>query len=249
MSGPDNIPDDLPADDAAERSLRLNDGEADAALAVRAEADPAFGAEVEAWDERLAPLYDEIAPVEPPLTVWPRVAEGIRPQAANDNMATRFWRGWAMASTSFLAASLAGLAFLIANPRVERHYVNRPVPAETPDFRPVSVATLMSSADPDMPIATITYDPQTGALYVSPTMQMTPEAGQVPTLWLMTPEGGVMRVGGVDPSHAQTHSIPMEMRPMAADAPALAVSLEPADNPDSPTPLGPVVASGEVARL
>lgn len=249
MSGPDDIPDDLPVDGAAERSLRLNDGEADAALAVRAEADPAFRAEVEAWDEHLAPLFDEIDPVEAPVSVWPRVADGIRPVPANDNMATKFWRGWAMASTSFLAASLAGLAFLIANPRVEERYVDRPVPAETPDFQPVSVATLMSATDPNMPIATITYDPQTGALYVSPTMQMTPEADQMPTLWLMTPEGGVMRVGDVDPNHAQMHSIPMEMRPMAADAPALAVSLEPMDQPESPTPLGPVVASGEVRRL
>jgi anti-sigma-K factor RskA len=107
----------------------------------------------------------------------------------------------------------------------------------------------MSATDPDMPIATITYDPQTGALYVAPTMQMDMGEGQVPTLWLMTPEGGVHRVGGIDPAHAQTHSVPMDMRPMAAEAPALAVSLEPADHPDSPTPLGPMVASGEVARL
>lgn len=241
--------DDIPADDAAERALRLNAGAEDAALATREETDPAFAAGVDAWNERFAPLYDEIDPVAAPAAVWPRVSAAIAaPRAANDNMATRFWRGWAMASTSFLAASLAGIAFLIANPRIEERIVERPVPT-TPEFQPVSVATLMSATDPDMPIATITYDPQTGSLYVAPTMQMAPGEDQVPTLWMMTPEGGVMRVGGIDPAHSQTHSIPMEMRPMAQDAPALAVSLEPADHPDSPTPLGPVVASGEVARL
>jgi len=234
---------DIPSDEAAERALRLNDGATDAALGRRAETDAAFGAEVERWDERLAPLYDEITPVDPPATVWPRVAGGIAPPAANDN-ATRFWRRWAMASTGLLAASAAGLVFLIANPRVEERLI-----VSTPDFEPVSVATLMSATDPDMPIATITYDPHTGSLYVAPTMQMAPGEGQVATLWLMTPEGGVHRVGGIDPAHAQTHSVPMEMRPMAADAPALAVSLEPADNPDSPAPLGPMIASGEVARL
>lgn len=238
MTDPDN-----PADEAAERALRLKNADADAALGRRAKTDAGFGAEVAAWDERLAPLYDEIAPVQPPATVWPRIAEAIAPNAANDN-AARFWRRWALASTGLLAASAAGLVFLIANPRVERHYVS-----PTPDFEPVSVATLMSATDPDMPIATITYDPQTGALYVAPTMQMDMGEGQVPTLWLMTPEGGVHRVGGIDPAHAQTHSVPMDMRPMAAEAPALAVSLEPADHPDSPTPLGPMVASGEVARL
>lgn len=248
MSDPTDIPGDEPADEAAEFSLRLNDDLADVAQAERAETDPAFRAQVDTWDRRLAPLFDEIEPVDPPLTVWPRIAEGIRPRAANDNMAAKFWRGWAMASTSFLAVALAGLAFLITNPRIERHYVDRPVPT-APDFQPVSVATLMSAADPTMPVATITYDPQTGSLYVAPTMQMDMGEGQVPTLWLMMPDGGVMRVGGMDPSQAQTHSVPLDMRPMAADAPALAVSLEPADNPDSPTPLGPVVASGDVARL
>lgn len=237
------IEDDIPAD-AAERALRLNDGAADAALAARAEADPAFAAEVTAWDERLAPLYDEIAPVPAPATVWPRVAAATAPDPANDNASLRFWRGWAVGSTGLLAACAAGLVFLIANPRVEERLV-----VSTPDFQPVAVANLMSASDPNMPIATVTYDPQTGSLYVAPTMQMGPHEGQVPTLWLMTPEGGVMRVGGIDASHAQTHSVPMEMRPMAAEAPALAVSMEPADNPNSPTPLGPVVASGEVSRL
>ena len=238
MTDPDN-----PADEAAERALRLNEGAADAALAARTQADPAFQAQVEAWDERLAPLYDEIAPVQPPATVWPRIAQRITPIAANDNT-VRFWRRWAMVSTGLLTASAAGLVFLIANPRVEERLI-----VSTPDFEPVSVATLMSATDPDMPIATITYDPHTGSLYVAPTMQMAPGEGQVPTLWLMMPEGDLHRVGGIDPAHAQTHALPMDMRPMAAEAPALAVSLEPADNPDSPTPLGPVVASGEVARL
>lgn len=239
--------DDIPADEAAERALRLKAGPADAALAQRAESDPVFAAQVQAWDERFAPLYDEIEPVAAPLTVWPRVSRAIRPVAANDNMATKFWRGWAMASTSFLAASLAGIAFLIANPRIEERIVERPVPT-TPDFQPVSVATLMSATDPDMPIATITYDPQTGALHVSPTMQM--DMGQtIPTLWLVDGEGQTTLVGAVDPAHAQTHSLPSELRPTASGAVALAISLEPMGEPLAPQARGPVVAVGEVARL
>ena len=116
-------PDDIPADEAAERALRLNDGPTDQALAARAASDPTFAAEVEAWDERLSPLIDEIAPVPPPAGVWPRVEAATAPVPANDNRATRFWRGWAMASTGLLAASVAGLAFLIANPRVEHEYI------------------------------------------------------------------------------------------------------------------------------
>lgn len=240
--------DDIPADEAAERALRLNAGADDAALALREETDPAFAAGVDAWNERFAPLYDEIDPVAAPVTVWPRVSAAIAaPRAANDNMATRFWRGWAMASTSFLAASLAGIAFLIANPRIEERIVERPVPT-TPDFQPVSVATLMSATDPDMPIATITYDPHTGALHVSPTMQM--DMGQtIPTLWLVDGEGQTTLVGAVDPAHAETHSLPRDLRPTASGAVALAISLEPMGEPLAPQARGPVVAVGEVARL
>jgi len=237
-------PEDIPADGAAERALRLNAGEADAALARRAEADPAFAAEVEAWDARLAPLYDEIDPVEAPAGVWPRVAAAIGPEAANDNRAARFWRGWAMASTGLLAASVAGLAFLIANPRVEERLI-----VSTPDFQPVSVSTLMSEADPDMPVATLTYDPQTGSLYIAPTMQMATPENRAMTLWVTMTDGSVHRIGSIDPSHAQTHSVSEDMRPMAAEAPIVTVSLEPMDQPDSPVPMGPVVATGQVRRL
>jgi anti-sigma-K factor RskA len=241
--------DDIPADDAAERALRLNAGADDAALAIRAETDPAFAAGVDAWNERFAPLYDEIEPVTAPLTVWPRVSAAIAaPRAANDNMATRFWRGWAMASTSFLAASLAGMAFLIANPRIEERIVEVPVAGETPAFQPVSVATLMSATDPDMPIATITYDPHTGALHVAPTMQM--DMGEtIPALWLVDGEGQTTLVGAVDPAHAETHSLPSDLRPTASGAMALAISLEPMGEPLAPQARGPVVAVGEVARL
>ena len=247
------IEDDIPppdeaADAAAERALRLNDGPADAALAARVETDPAFAAQVQAWDERFAPLYDEVEPVAAPLTVWPRVAEAIRPAAANDNMATRFWRGWAMASTSFLAASLAGVAFLIANPRIEERIVEVPVAGETPEFQPVSVATLMSAEDPDMPIATITYDPQTGALHVAPTMQME-MAETIPALWLVDDQGQTTLVGAIDPAHGQTHSLPQDLRPTASGAVALAISLEPMGEPLAPQARGPVVAVGEVSRL
>ncbi len=240
MSEPDNIP----ADEAAERALRLNDGPTDQALAARAASDPGFAAEVEAWDERLSPLIEEIASVPAPAGVWPRVEAATAPAAANDNRTARFWRGWAMASTGLLAASVAGLVFLIANPRVEREYI-----VSSPDFQPVSVSTLMSEADPDMPVATITYDPQTGSLYVAPTLQMAMPENRAMTLWVTMADGTVHRVGVIDPSQAQMHEVSEDMQPMAAEAPIVTVSLEPMDQPNAPAPMGPVIATGEVRRL
>ena len=44
-------------------------------------AEPAFAAEVVAWEERLVPLFNEIAPVEPGPELWGRIERAI---ARND---------------------------------------------------------------------------------------------------------------------------------------------------------------------
>jgi quercetin dioxygenase-like cupin family protein len=59
MNRPDN------EDEAAAFAMGLLDGEAHAAAARRAGADPAFEAQVEAWEARLAPLISGLAPIDP----------------------------------------------------------------------------------------------------------------------------------------------------------------------------------------
>lgn len=231
--GPEAAP-----DEAAERALRLGDAATDARLAEREARDPAFARQVEAWHERLGPLYEEFAPVEPPAGLWPRIA--ARLAAANDN-AVRFWKRWAYGSTGLLAASVAGLAVLAVNRPVVERIVEVPAPAEA-----VRVATL--AGEDGMPALVVTYDPHTGSLFVAPTMQMRP-GDAIPTLWLVMPEGGTRLVGAIDAEHAATHSLPQEIRPTAMQATAFAISLEPAGEPLAPQARGPVVAVGEVSRL
>lgn len=240
MSAPEDME---PLDPAAERALRLHSGAEDEALARREAAEPAFAAEVAAWNERLAPLYDEIAPVPAPAGVWPRVEAGVAPAAANDDAPVRFWRRWAVGSTALLAASLAAVGFLIVNRPVVERIVEVPGPAQV---QHVTVATLVG--DGEQPIAMITYDPATGALHVAPTRRLEP-GETIPTLWLVNPEGGTTLVGAIDPTTPQTHSLPETLRPVANGAAALAISLEPAGEPLAPQARGPVVAVGEVSEL
>ena len=228
---------------AAERALRLNERVEDEVLARREAADPAFAAEVESWNERLGPLIDEVTPVDPPAGLWPRIEALISPRAANDDSPVRFWKRWAYGSTGLLAASLAAVGFLLVNRPVVERIVEVPAPTQVTH---VTVATL--TGDGDMPIATITYDPATGALHVAPTRQME-MAESIPALWLVAPDGSTTLVGAIDPATPQTHSLPEPLRPVASGAMALAISLEPIGEPLAPQARGPVVAVGEVSEL
>lgn len=81
---------------AGEYALRLLSPAEEAAAAARVEAEPAFAAKVEDWNERLGGLVEEITPVEPSPGVWPRIVAAVH--GANDN-AVIFWRRWAVGSS------------------------------------------------------------------------------------------------------------------------------------------------------
>lgn len=241
MTDPTDIP---PIDEdqalAGELALRVLSPAEEAAARAREAAEPAFAAHVEVWNERLAGLADGIAPVEPSAWVWPRVEAGmVAPVAANDNSVV-FWRRWAIGSTGLLAASLAAVVVLMAQPAPE------PVaPAAPTAVTRVATLTLENGAA----AMTIAYDAGTGELYLAPTEAMAGDT-RVPHLWLVLPEGGVQLVGAIDGSHTSRHSLGQTLAGPAGQASAVAVSMEaPGHTPAPNKPDGPVVASGELQRL
>jgi len=225
---------------AGELALRLLSPAEEASARAREAAEPVFAAHVEAWNERLAGLAEGISPVEPSPWIWPRVeARLTAPAAANDNSVV-FWRRWAIGSTGLLAASLAAVVVLLAQP------VSAPV-APTAPMAVTRVATL--TLENGAAAMTIAYDPGTGELYLAPTQAMAGDV-RVPHLWLVMPEGGVQLVGAIDGSHTSRHSLPQPLSGVAGQAQAVAVSMEaPGHTPAPDKPDGPVVASGELQRL
>ena len=79
----------------------------------QAETDPAFAAELQFWQDRLAPLSYVVAPVEPPAALWARLAlaTGIGARAARPASGQGFWKG-ATAVSLAVAAGLALFAFI-----------------------------------------------------------------------------------------------------------------------------------------
>lgn len=221
---------------AGELSLRVLSQQDEAAANARRSADPAFAARVDAWDERLGGLVEEIAPVEPSTGVWPRIAAMI--SAANDNI-VRFWRRWAIGSTGLLAASVVGLVVLANRPET-------PVPAPAP-AAVTKVATL--TLEGGVAAVTLAYDAASGDLYLAPSDKMVGDP-RVPHLWLMMPDGSVHLVGAVDGVNVSRHNLAGAMGGMAAQAAGVAISMEqPGHRPAANRPDGPVVASGEMQLL
>ena len=242
MTDPTEI-DGLDEDEAlaGELALRVLSPAEEAGARAREASDPAFAAHVDAWNERLAGLADGIAPVEPSPWVWPRVEAGLTPPtAANDNGLV-FWRRWAIGSTGLLAASLAAVVVLMAQPA--------PAPAPTPVPAPAVIRVATLTLESGAAAMTLAYDSATGELYLAPTDKMAGDT-RVPHLWLVMPEGGVQLVGAIDGSSTSRHSLGQALSGPAGSANAVAVSMEaPGHTPAPDHPDGPVVASGELQRL
>ena len=226
---------------AGELALRVLSPGEEAAARAREAADPAFAAHVDAWNERLSGLADTVAPVEPSPWVWPRVEAGLTPpKAANDNGVV-FWRRWAIGSTGLLAASLAAVIVLLAQPT--------PAPIAPPAAAPAVTRVATLTLETGAAAMTLAYDTATGELYLAPTNEMAGDT-RVPHLWLVMPEGGVQLVGAIDGAHTSRHNLAQALTGPAGQAARVAVSMEePGHTPAPDHPDGPVVASGELQRL
>jgi anti-sigma-K factor RskA len=130
MTNPPNppLPGEPPMDDfdmrAAEFVLGTLDDEERRAIEAARLADPDLAAAIAYWEERLAPLADTVAPLEPPPDLWNRIEAQLPPvklaltsrETAPHRLAqtVAFWRGTTIAALA-LAAGLAGL--LLFTPR------------------------------------------------------------------------------------------------------------------------------------
>lgn len=243
----DRTPEDTGSEDAVthagELALRVLSPAEEARARAREASDPAFAAEVEVWNDKLAGLAADVPSVQPSPAVWPRIEAGLGAGvAANDNGRAGFWRAWALGATGLLAASLVAVAVLVARPA--------PVPVVQP--APVGGVTRIAtlSLESGAPAVTLVYDTVTGHLFLAPTDAMAGDT-RVPHLWLVRPDGaGVQLVGAIDGSASSRHTLDAVLAAAAGEAQAVAISMEvPGHTPAADRPDGPVVASGELQAL
>lgn len=234
---------------AGEYVLGVLDAQQRRQAQARIASDPAFARLVEAWEQRLAALTDEIAPEPAPAHLWPRIrtrlgwppVEGARRGLWQS---VGFWR-----AAAALAAAAAVAAVLIG--RIP------PAPAPTPAPPAVVQAPPVESAKP---VVTLAHDDGTpgwlasidaarGVVTVVPVPAPADAQGRVPELWLIPAGEAPRSLGLLSTDKAHTIAVPKALQRALAQGSTLAISLEPPGGAPQGVPTGPIVAKGGIQSI
>lgn len=226
---------------AAEYALGVLAG-ADRVRAQRLEAEnPVFADRVQWWNDRLSPLLDDIAAVEPGPALWIRINAALDGEATSNVVPIeRALKRWKQA-TAALSAIAAALLVVLVLPSRETAF---PPPAiEAPAPMTASIA-----AEGATPSFTLAYSPADRGLTVMPAA-VSPVAGHSHELWVI-PEGGKpIALGVIDAARPSRMTMPVEMAPHMNGRSTLAVSAEPLGGSPTGQPTGPIIGSGKLAAV
>lgn len=239
---------DLPPDDllAAEYVLGLLDGEALFAARARLAHENEFAARVAWWEDRLAPLLDELGGAELDAGLWARIEQALDAREAEGTVValkTRL-RRWQAATALAAAASVAALA-LAAWPMLRGPAA--PPPAASSQ---VAQAPLVSS----IPITgtplrlVVTYLPDRQELLVS-AAGLTSDGVHDHELWLVPAQGGPQSLGVIQPGAERGVPVRQALARQLHAGATLAISREPLGGKPPQAEVGPIVGQGTLTQI
>jgi anti-sigma-K factor RskA len=229
---------------AAEFAIGLLEGAERVEAERRAAHDSGFAALVEEWNQRLAPMLEDIKPVAPDPALWDRIRASLeepdRRPVELDTVRRRLtmWKGYSAAVTALAASLLLVVGLRTAD--------KPPVPQPAPAVRPVVVATLAPETGPAS--LTASYDPSTNSLVVAPA-SLNPVPGHDHELWIIPDDGKPRSLGLVAASQQRRVTLPAGLSPQLVETATIALSAEPTGGSPTGQPTGPVVASGKFLRV
>lgn len=230
---------------AAEHALRLLEGKEGLEARRLQSTDAAFAADVLAWQERLAPLFDEIAPVEPGSDLWQRIERALGEVGAGADILAmrRTIRRWQGATALAAAASIA-LA-LVAVPPLLREPTPAPA-AQTQEPAPLLVASLGGAEAPGSIAAT--FVPQTGELLITATALLD-RPGRSQQLWIIPVGGAPISLGLLTTDQPSRRRLPTTLAAQFRPGATVALSVEPIGGSPTGSPTGPVIAAGSLQTV
>lgn len=248
---------------AAEYAIGLLEGEELLQARGRAANDAKFRDRVAWWEDRLAPMLDEIDPADPGEALWARIEAQIAalqdaeasarssgsdtaPNVVDLTARLRRWQ-WTAAITS--AAAAIALAYLAFSPTIQ--------PGELPDAAGTMPGPI-ASADPlvaQVPIGDtglrldVTYIPESEKMLVA-AIGLTPDGVHDHELWLVPGDGSELQsLGVVNPGEVRTMEVPAEVARNLADGAQVLLTREPLGGKPADQNAGPVVAEGAFKQV
>ncbi len=235
---------------AAEHSLGVLDG-AERAEAVRLSAsDPGFAREVAEWDERLAPLLNEIAPITPDAQLWDRINAALDGEGGRESNVhslsrrLKVWRTYSAAISAVAAALLMVVGVDTFRPGPSPG--PQPQPQPQPQRQPVLVANV--AAEDRSAAFVVSYDPSDRTMLVSPAVA-TPAPGHDHELWLIPASGTPQSLGLVAGTSPHRLPVPAALQDNFQRDATIAISVEPVGGSRTGQPTGPVVATGKLVSV
>ncbi|HVF82683.1 MAG TPA: anti-sigma factor [Sphingomicrobium sp.] len=230
---------------AAEHALRLLEGEELLQARALEASEPAFAAEVRAWEARLSPLLDEIAPVELGPELWQRIERSLDRSAPNSEIIAmrrkvRRWQGAAALS----AAAAVALALLAVPPLLQQPAAPTPTPVEEP--APILIASLDEENLPGS--VAVTFVPAAGELLVAASA-IEARAGRSHELWIIPEGGSPISLGVVATDRPAKRRVPAALVAQFRTGATVALSLEPTGGSPTGQPTGPVLATGNLQAV
>lgn len=226
---------------AAEYVLGVQDAATRGALAMRLPQDAELRAMTEEWERRLAPLNEDVPPVEPPAHVWSRIAAML---SAGDGFAQAKVIDrhglWHRAGTWRLAAAAAAMAALL----LLAFNLGLIGPSATPRY----VALLADNqAKPSWHVEAAGREVRVAPL--APDVLAQAGRDRAFELWLV-PAGGQapISLGLLDPQRGVRLSLDEALARQLPQAAAFAVSLEPPGGSPTGSATGPILHVGSIVR-
>ncbi|ANU08654.1 anti-sigma factor [Paraurantiacibacter namhicola] len=229
---------------AAEYVLGLLDGEALLEARARLVREPAFADSVAWWEDRLAPMLEELGDAEPPADMLQRVLAAADAQQGGQVIAlSRQVRRWRIVSALAATAAVVLAVFAFTLP-------SAPIGTSPATTTPADSAPLVASVPiGDTPLRLgVTYLPDRQEMLVSAS-GLTADGVHDHELWLVMPDAPARSLGVVAPGEERRVPVDTQLASAIADGSQLVLTREPLGGAPAGGEAGPVVAQATLKKI
>lgn len=214
--------------------------------------DAALRLRVAEWEERLTPMNEAIAEVQPPLRVWRNIKDRIGQgrsapiQEGGFWSSLAFWRGWGLLVSGFACALVATLT---ANPTLLNLQDAEEMARQ---MQPSYVAVLHATGSKEEELMFMAYAARkSNQLWVKKVAMKDAPTAHSYELWGMPAKAGeAPKSLGLIPASAKgTMLLAAVADESLSEFPQLAISIEPEGGSKTGVPTGPVIAKGDCFKF